>query len=100
MGAKSRAEFINSVAQGQVVPCPVCGAQINPQNRFCLSCGAKMAAEPINKTPAFAPAPVDVGQPPVSEQVQAQEEKSLFAEGLPSWDVVPPETMVRRRSAK
>lgn len=180
MDAKSRAEFIHSIAQGQAAPCPVCGGQNSPENRFCIFCGARIAAEPVNNFPAFAPVSVDAGQPLVSDegnmaaepansnppafapvsadagllpvsdeessaaepvnnvpafapasadagqssvsdvgnmverpannnspafsfvsqQVQTQEGQSPFAEGLPSWDIVPPEVMVRRRSVK
>ena len=179
MEANNRAQFINSVAQGQAVPCPACGAKNSPENRFCIVCGAKMAVEPAKKAPAFAPAPASAGQPlvagevnpaeeaagkvpafapapagagrpPVASEVNPieeagskapafvpapasadqppvvnevkpaeeaaskapifasvpadekllEEEKSPFAEGLPSWEIVPPAIMVRRRSAK
>lgn len=97
MDAKSKASFINSVAGGQVVPCPVCGTANSPENKVCSSCGAEIAAiAAASDAPAFAPAVSDPGQA-AGENARYTEPVSVFADGLPSWDIVPPQIMVRRR---
>ncbi len=120
MDAKSRANFINSVADGSLVPCPNCGSANKPEAKFCVTCGSAMAAPKAadntpafgpatdkSNTPAFAPAsaPADnnaaaapafapAPAAPVSTYV---EPASVFAEGLPEWSLEPPQVMVRRR---
>lgn len=162
MDAKSRANFINSVAGDQKVPCPkcntlndaksrfciICGTPIAPavnagaegesqetklictqcgtanenNSKFCIKCGAKLnhtEAGPVeseepqsseaNNIP-FAPISEPVKKPvpdvvkpevkpvvPAAPVVEVEEEKSVFAEGLPPWDVVPPQVVVRRK---
>lgn len=91
MDAKSRANFINAVAAGQTVPCPKCGAANKPESTNCVSCGSAMAAS-ASSAPAFAP--VNEAQAPATKYV---EPTSVFADGLPAWDIVPPQVMVRRR---
>ena len=53
---------------------------------------------PARKRPvapaAEAMKPASVPVPRVQEM---EEEKSAFAEGLPAWDIVPPQVMVRRK---
>ena len=58
MDAKSKADFINSVASGSIVPCPKCGTNNNSGSKFCISCGESLSApaEAQNDVPAFAPA--------------------------------------------
>ena len=115
MDAKTKANFINSVAAGEVVPCPTCGAANRPDSAFCISCGAKMAAQSAaaSSAPALAPvaeeaptAPAAPAFAPVAETAPAtpdlsaasyEEPASVFADGLPAWDIVPPQVMVRRR---
>ncbi len=117
MDAKTRANFINSVASGSVIPCPNCGAANKSDSKFCIQCGSKLSAPAPAQTdspkpaaaPAFAPvveasAPqnavptASVDTPAQSVQVRYVEEKSVFAEGLPEWDIVPPQVVVRRRA--
>lgn len=104
MDAKSKAHFINSVATGQTIPCPKCGAANTPDSKFCISCGAEIAPmkktdlqekQETKKVPAFAPIQEHV-QPVVKEVPDDPEPVSVFADGLPSWDIVPPHVMVRR----
>lgn len=147
MDAKSRANFINSVAGGQKIPCPNCNALNSDDAFFCTSCGTKLikpagkVQEPVETTPvtpqptkasqknAFAPIrkpsggarPVQPSAPaekPASQGAPSPrpsgspasalkkvdhpepvtgEVKSVFAQGLPSWDVVPPQVVVRRK---
>ena len=114
MDAKSKANFINSVAAGQVVPCPKCEASNKPDAKFCATCGAEMSAP--SSTPAFATiaddaassnapafAPVADDAVPAATKAPApkaavyEEPVSAFADGLPGWDLNPPQVVVRRR---
>ncbi len=96
MDAKSKANFINSVANGQEIACPQCGTQNKTDSKFCISCGQELniSSQPDN-APAFAPA----AEPVVEETVKAVkyvEPANVFAQGLPSWSIEPPQVMVRR----
>lgn len=91
MDAKSRANFINSVAAGETIPCPTCNAANKPGAKFCLSCGTELKA-PAASAPAFS----SVEEAPAAAE-KYSEPVSAFAEGLPTWDIVPPQVMVRRR---
>lgn len=94
MDAKSKANFINSVASGTTVPCPKCGAGNKPSSMYCTSCGAEINApqETQSNTPAFAPA-----QEAPAKAVKYVEPNNVFAKGLPEWSIEPPQVMVRRR---
>ena len=100
MDAKSKANFINSVANGQVVPCPVCGAQNTLDSKFCISCGSKLVAGSDARAENAAPAFQTVSDDSSRSEVKVgkyKEPESVFADGLPSWDIVPPQVRVRRR---
>ena len=158
MDAKSKANFINSVAGGQGIPCPNCNTLNEADSKFCIACGTPLTqkkpenvvpfatAEPVQEptpTPAAAPSqekePVPAAEPsqqpfPTAEPSQQQpfaaaepsrppvrprpvqsrtkqaeqpksaaptekyvEPVSVFAEGLPSWDIEPPQVVVRRK---
>lgn len=173
MDAKSKANFINSVAGGQGIPCPNCNTLNEADSRFCIACGTPLsqkkpenavpfaAVEPVQEptptsaaassqeptpTPAAEPSqepqekePVPAAEPsqqpfPTAEPSQQQpfaaaepsrppvrprpvqsrtkqaeqpksaaptvkyvEPESVFAEGLPSWDIEPPQVVVRRK---
>lgn len=148
MDAKSKANFINSVAGGQGIPCPNCNTLNEADSKFCIACGTPLTqkkpenvvpfatAEPVQEptpTPAAAPsqekepvpaaepsqqqpfAAAEPSRPPVrprpvqSRTKQAEQPKSaaptekyvepesVFAEGLPSWDIEPPQVVVRRK---
>lgn len=151
MDAKSKVNFIHSVADGQKIPCPKCGALNRTGARFCITCGAALgqAEEPapvveelicpkcgtVNEsgykfcvscgTPLeqgdapkeepdapFAPikevAPKKEEEPSEPKQAapvaavffqveEEEEEVSIFAEGLPAWDIEPPQMLVRRK---
>ena len=158
MDAKSKANFINSVAGGQGIPCPNCNTLNEADSKFCIACGTPLTqkkpenvvpfatAEPVQEptsTPAAAPSqekePVPAAEPsqqpfPTAEPSQQQpfaaaepsrppvrprpvqsrtkqaeqpksaaptekyvEPESVFAEGLPSWDIEPPQVVVRRK---
>ena len=149
MDAKSKANFINSVAGAQKISCPNCNTLNDADSMFCAICGTKIGSEPeienlntevsqvLNDnqvsvsldqaattsssfTPAFAPALAkekkttsepntneqkpksDVAKPAFQmvtpEPEELPEEVSVFAEGLPDWDMVPPQVVVRRKS--
>lgn len=158
MDAKSKANFINSVAGGQGIPCPNCNTLNEADSKFCIACGTPLTqkkpenvvpfatAEPVQEptpTPAAAPSqekePVPAAEPsqqpfPTAEPSQQQpfaaaepsrppvrprpvqsrtkqaeqpksaaptekyvEPESVFAEGLSSWDIEPPQVVVRRK---
>ena len=94
MDAKNKANFINSVASGNVILCQVCGAQNAPDSQFCGSCGAEFNAPVSNNEPAFAQVS-DNSARPNRPSLTYQEPESVFADGLPNWDIVPPQVMVR-----
>ena len=167
MDAKSKANFINSVAGGQEIPCPNCNTLNEADSKFCIACGTPLvqkksenampfvAADPAQQptsTPAADPAqkkeqapastssrqpfptaepaqqpfptaepaqqpfptaepaqqpvrprpvqsrPKQAEQPkPAEPAVKYIEPESVFAEGLPSWDIEPPQVVVRRK---
>lgn len=96
MDAKSRANFINSVASGTNVPCPKCGVSNKPDSKICISCGAEITApkEAANNAPAFEPDKETVAPAKAANYV---EPNNVFAQGLPDWSIEPPQVMVRRR---
>lgn len=55
MNAKSKADFINSVAAGSTIPCPQCGMVNESDSKFCVSCGTKLSPpqKPQVHEPAF-----------------------------------------------
>ena len=104
MDAKTKAAFINSVAGGTKIPCPKCNLLNEPDSSFCFSCGTPLPGNVSNvngsdaesydeeeeQTMAMDAVSGDVFLPAV------QEEKSAFAQGLPSWDLEPPQVAIRR----
>lgn len=92
MDAKSKANFINSVASGAVVPCPKCNASNKPDAKNCEVCGeALVAPAEANNAPAFESA-----KAPAAAPVKYEEPNNVFAKGLPEWSLEPPQVMVRR----
>ena len=97
MDAKSKAEFINPLAEGKTIPCPQCNTENRPDANFCSACGAKLIkTSEKDDTPAFASVSENNRQTTVVK-VKDNESKSVFAEGLPNWDILPPQVIVRRR---
>lgn len=94
MDAKSKANFINSVAKGKTIVCPKCNTENKPHAKFCVACGTKLIKIAEEKdTPVFSP----ISEETIVPKEKYVEARSVFAEGLPSWDIVPPQVMVRRR---
>lgn len=83
MDAKAKADFIHSVAGGQKIPCPNCNQFNEAGSLFCVSCGKKLGEEKVSKT--------------VPDLPEEPEISSAFAQGLPAWDIVPPQVVVRRK---
>lgn len=160
MDAKMRANFINSVAGGQKIPCPSCNTLNKADSRFCITCGTKLggvdqempvmteqkitcpscktlndgdslfcvacgtkldsipstteassgaAFSPVTEKPIVANSEPSVVKKPEKktafkfvepEVLDVEEPPSVFAEGLPSWDIVPPQVMVRRKAKR
>lgn len=117
MDAKSRAKFINSVANGQKIPCPKCNTLNESESNFCISCGNELIQEIVKENDTYnatkqkkdlpfnqvenieqAKEKVNVLLSSVKKSENSSESpKSVFAQGLPSWDIVPPQVMVRRK---
>lgn len=103
MDARSKANFINAVAGGQSVPCPRCNAMNKATAKFCVACGAPLARKEEDSAVPFAPAkraepaPPETAEKTVRPAVEYQEPESVFAEGLPDWDIEPPQVVVRRK---
>lgn len=96
LDAKSKADFINSVAAGKKIPCPVCGTANESDDKFCVSCGAEIGVSSNpDKIPAFKQK--NHSAPFAENKVQYDEPYAAFAQGLPEWSVEPPQVVVRRR---
>lgn len=96
MDAKSKANFINSVAAGKSIPCPRCGINNEADNKFCFSCGAEIS---VPQGSDIAPVFEQIKEPVSSmeDNVKFDEPCAVFAQGLPEWNVEPPQMVVRRR---
>lgn len=107
MDAKSKANFINSVASGQEVACPDCQTKNKAGSKFCIGCGKKLIEENTNvdNKPAFAQVETPVAnepvkmmeEMPVKKNFKYVEPESVFAQGLPSWNIEPPQVVIRRK---
>ena len=94
MDVKSKANFINSVTNGQQIPCPSCDSLNIPGTCSCINCGAYLATDNQN---ASTKSVFDFAE---TDMKLDDEPLSVFAEGLPSWDLVPPQFVVRRKRNK
>ena len=55
MDARSKASFINAVADGKLLVCPNCQFGNPLDSRFCIKCGHQLKEnKPVDTTPAFA----------------------------------------------
>lgn len=91
MDAKSKANFINSVAAGQSVPCPKCGRENKAGSKFCVSCGTPLAAAaPADNAPVSKPAsePAKPAEPAKAEK--PAESATPFQPVKPSEPAKPP----------
>lgn len=96
MDAKGKADFINSIAEGKAIPCPSCSTANKPGTKFCTCCGTELPAPAaFSDAPAFKP--IDEKHQDITKKATKYvEPASAFADGLPAWDIVPPQVMVRR----
>lgn len=102
MDAKTKAAFINSVAGGTKIPCPKCNLLNEPDSSFCFSCGTPLPGNISNVNAADVES-FDKAEEQTMDAVsgevffpEVEEEKSAFAQGLPSWDLEPPQVAIRR----
>jgi len=93
MDAKSKAEFINSVASGETRVCPECGTANAVESKNCASCGKELVENRESTAPAFAPV---VEEKNAAASAKYAEPENVFAQGLPEWSLEPPQVMVRR----
>lgn len=115
MDAKSKANFINSVTVNQSVPCPKCDTLNEPNSKFCASCGESLIKELKTENSAAETIPfTSIKQTSEKKKTEPQVEQkkiekpvdpyiepaSVFAEGLPDWDIKPPQVMVRRKRSR
>lgn len=106
MEAKSRANFINSAATGQIKICPLCQSGNNPDAVFCSVCGGGLKETKTNSggtlpftnvTEEIAATQEDI--PYIKQSIpDYHEPDNIFAKGLPEWSVEPPNLLVRRKS--
>ena len=104
MDARSKASFVNAVADGQLLVCPNCQFGNPLDSRFCIKCGHQLkenkpvdtapAFASVEETPAVSQSPAFTSVPVVQEE---EEPKSAFAQGLPEWSLEPPMMVVRRK---
>lgn len=86
MDAKTKANFINSVASGSQMECPKCGTVNEAGSNFCSTCGTVLEWS----APKVQPKTIE----------KYIEPESVFAKGLPAWSIEPPQVVVRRRRAQ
>lgn len=106
MDGKSRAEFINAVAAGKK-PCANCNTLNEADSKFCEACGAPLSELPTEESDATQEAECTEKQELKAEGSEQKNEKlihekyiepeSVFAEGLPEWNIEPPQVVVRRK---
>lgn len=95
MDAKSKADFINSVASGDNIPCPKCGTGNSADSKFCFSCGTKLTVSRSDADKADVSAPANAAAS--QKDSECAEPNNVFAQGLPEWNVEPPQVIIRRR---
>lgn len=118
MDRNLRANFINSVVGGQKISCPNCNTLNDADSRFCITCGTPIgrASDGVVSDATEAKPDVDKANVPfatakreapavptrqsVPQTMPVVEESSAFAKGLPAWDMVPPQIMVRRKKSR
>ena len=118
MDVKNKMDFINAVATNKKIVCPNCETLNDPDALFCYICGTSLKQEKktdhSDEQSAFKqaePKPMpekkqqdsfktikDEKEKVSEKQQSVQQNMDIFAKGLPQWDIIPPATMVRRKS--
>ena len=93
MDAKSRAEFINSVAAGEKIICSHCNTYNPSDNKTCFSCGQELNTQSNTNNESKQPETPNIPE----KSIKYIEPEHVFAQGLPEWSIEPPQVMVRRR---
>jgi class 3 adenylate cyclase/tetratricopeptide (TPR) repeat protein len=65
--------------------CPACGAESPPGAKFCIDCGAALAAPNADSEPAAAAAPATVPTPPAKSAQPGGLFGGQLPEGAPAW---------------
>lgn len=87
MNVINKANIINAVADGAAILCPKCGMANKIGSQFCSSCQTELSSA-LNC------------QSTENDLEKYVEPISVFATGLPSWDILPPQVVVRRPQLK
>ena len=96
MDVKSKANFINSITDNTVIVCPKCGISNRNDSQVCSSCGAELTIVQNVDTPVSVFQ--EVKDSPIKRKTDKYVESSnTFAQGLPEWNIEPPQIVVRRR---
>lgn len=97
MDAKSGVDFINSVDGNRNVACPNCNALNKVGSKFCASCGTPLEKKEEKNDIPFSPVKKAEKVKKVDFIYEYKESKSILAKGLPSWNIEPPQVIVRRK---
>ncbi len=85
MGTNYTVDQVSSVVIGKKIICPNCGAENSPGNKICTICGREIipALSAINSKNTRK----------LNEYVKPN---TVFAQGLPEWNLEPPNVVIRR----
>lgn len=78
-------------------PEPAAPAAPEPRPAPFAAAAEKPAAPAPSPAAPFAAVPDRPAAPAPASAVQAEEEENAFAQGLPDWDLIPPQLAVRKR---
>lgn len=94
----------------EFIVCPVCGMKNQMGQEYCNNCGcglkkvaAQMAAQSSESTDNGQKSGVafksidDEARTASTPKTKYKAPPTVFAEGLPDWDIVPPQILVKRR---
>lgn len=91
----SNSEEMNVSSSDKVLVCSVCKTENKAAAKYCITCGTALAT-PV---PAQAFASISNQEASINESESSpyKAPSTVFAEGLPKWDIIPPQVVVRKR---